>query len=53
MGLPKTFDYILHDLPVTQRQASGLFKDAITVIVLYLKLRKQAVKTNDTEVCLG
>ena len=26
MGLPKTFDYILHDLPVTQRQASGLFR---------------------------
>ena len=53
MDLPKTFDYILHDLPVTNLQVNGLFKDAIAVIVLYLKLRKQGVKANDTEVCLG
>ena len=53
MDLPKTFDYILHDLPVTKLQVTGLFKDAIAVIVLYLKLRKQGVKANDTEVCLG
>ena len=40
MDLPKTFDYILHDLPVTKHQASELFKDATPVIVLRLKLRK-------------
>ena len=49
MDLSKAFDCISHDLLVAKLHAYGLTGEAVTFIYSYLKRRKQAVKTNNTE----